>query len=111
MPKNIDKIIEEFILESSKILKDRLKKVILFGSYARGDYEKNSDIDIMLLTDCNEEELIKYRGIIRDVACDIELDNDVIISPIVKNIDKYKERIDVIPFYMNVEKEGVILRG
>lgn len=111
MPNKIDKIINQFISEVSNLLGNRLKKIILFGSYARGDYDKNSDIDIMILTDFNENEIAKYRIKVREVACDIELDNDIIISPMVRNIEQYNERIDVIPFYTNVQKEGVVLRG
>ena len=74
-----------------------------------GDYDKNSDIDIMILTDLNDKEIIEYRMKIRDMACDLELENDVIISPLVRNIEKYNERIDVIPFYINVQKEGVVI--
>jgi len=36
-----------------------LKKVIVYGSYARGDYQKNSDIDIMILVDADETEIKK----------------------------------------------------
>ena len=111
MPNKIDKIINQFITQVSNLIGNRLKKVILYGSYARGDYGKNSDIDIMILTDFNDEELAKYRIKIRDLACDLELENNIVISPIVRNIDKYNNRIDVIPFYMNVQKEGVVLRG
>ena len=111
MPNKIDKIINQFITQVSNLIGNRLKKVILYGSYARGDYGKNSDIDIMILTDFNDEELAKYRMKIRDLACDLELENNIVISPIVRNIDKYNNRIDVIPFYMNVQKEGVVLRG
>ena len=111
MPNKIDKIINQFISEVSNLLGNRLKKIILFGSYARGDYDKNSDIDIMILTEFNENEIAKYRIKVREVACDIELDNDIIISPMVRNIEQYNERIDVIPFYTNVQKEGVVLRG
>jgi len=46
---------------------------------------------------------------IREIACDIEFDNDVVISPLLRNINKYNERIDVIPFYINVNKEGIVL--
>lgn len=74
-----------------------------------GDYDKNSDIDIMILTDLNDKELIEYRMKIRDLACDLELENDIMISPLVRNIEKYNERIDVIPFYSNVQKEGVVI--
>ena len=111
MPNKIDIVLKQFIEELSKLLGNRLKKVILYGSYARGDYDKNSDLDIMILTDLTEEELIKYRMKIRDIACDLEFDNDIVISPLVRNIEKYNNRINVIPFYMNVQKEGVVLHG
>lgn len=111
MPNKIENVIDQFILEVSKLIGKRLKKVILYGSYARGDYNENSDVDIMILTDFNDEELEKYRVKIRDLACDLEFENDVIISPIVRNIEKYNNRINVIPFYMNIQKEGVVLRG
>ena len=111
MPNKIDIVLKQFIEELSKLLGNRLKKVILYGSYARGDYDKNSDLDIMILTDLTEEELIKYRMKIRDMACDLEFDNDIVISPLVRNIEKYNNRIDIIPFYMNIQKEGVVLVG
>ena len=111
MPNKIDNILKQFIMETSKMLGNRLKKVILYGSYARGDYNKNSDIDIMILTDLNDNELVEYRIKIRDLACDLELENDIIISPIVRNIEKYNNRINIVPFYMNVQKEGVVLHG
>lgn len=111
MPNIINQITEKFISEVSKLIGTRLKKVILYGSYARGDFDQNSDIDIMILTDFNDEELKDYRMKIRDIACDIEEQYDVVISPIVRNIDKYNARTNVIPFYINVQKEGVVLHG
>ena len=100
------------MLKRKKVeLKYNEKKIILYGSYARGDYNANSDLDIMILTDFTEEELVEYRMKIRDIACDIELENDIVISPVVRNLEKYNERINVIPFYTNVQKEGVVIRG
>lgn len=109
MPDKESKEIKKFVNKIQKILKNRLKKVILYGSYARGDFNKNSDIDIMILTDLNEEEIEEYRDQISDVAYDIELDTGVILSPVIKNIEKYNIRTGFIPFYKNVQKEGVIL--
>ena len=51
----------------------------------------------------------KYRDKISDIAFDIELEKGVIISPVIKNIDKYNANINVIPFYINVHKEGVVI--
>ena len=111
MPNSTNKILDKFVSEVQKILGNRLKKIILYGSYARGDYNQNSDIDIMILTDLNFEEIEKYRDEISDIAFDIELEKGVIISPIIKNIDQYNARINIIPFYSNVQKEGVVLIG
>ena len=111
MSNKIDKILKQFIEEVSNLLGKRLKKVILYGSYARGDYNQNSDVDIMILTDLDEQEIVKYRMKIRDMACDLELENNIVLTPLVRNIKKYNERVDIVPFYMNVQKEGVVLHG
>ena len=63
----------------------------------------------MILTDLDDEEIEEYRDKISDVAFNIELEKEISISPIVKNIDKYNARVNVIPFYMNIQKEGVEL--
>ncbi len=78
-----------------------------------GDFNESSDIDIMILTDLTDEEIEKYRTKIIDYAWKIEYSNDFVIdiSPKVRNIDKYNKRINVIPFYMNIQKEGVVLHG
>ena len=49
IPENVNNAIKEFINGVKKILGDRLKKIILYGSFARGDYNDSSDIDIMIL--------------------------------------------------------------
>lgn len=109
MPSSINKILVEFNNQVRKILGNRLKKVILYGSYARGDYNEKSDVDLMLLTDLTFEEIEKYRDDVSDIAFDIELETGIIISPVIKNIDNYNSRINIIPFYKNVQMEGVVL--
>ena len=111
MPNNIQKILNDFLEEIKIILGNRLKKIVLYGSYARGDYNKSSDIDIMILTDLTDEEIVEYGERIWDFAYDIELKNDVLISPLIKNIDKFNYWLEALPFYMNVQKEGVVLVG
>ena len=44
-----------------------------------------------------------------DFAYDIQLENNVIISPLIKNINKFNYWLEFLPFYMNIEKEGVVL--
>ena len=111
LPEQINNAVQEFIKGVMDILGDRAKKIILYGSYARGDYNESSDIDIMILTDLNDNEIIEYRNKIWEYAYDIEWDNnfDITLSPLVKNIDKFNYWLEALPFYMNVQKEGVVL--
>ena len=51
MPERINVIMYKFAQQIRSIFGDSLKKVVVYGSYARGDYQKNSDIDIMILVD------------------------------------------------------------
>ncbi len=109
MPNSINMVLNEFKVKVKEILGDRVKKIILYGSYARGDYNNNSDVDIMILTDLNFEEIEKYRDDISDIAFEIELKTGIMLSPIIKNAEEYSIRIKYIPFYKNVNKEGVII--
>ena len=111
IPNEVSEIINQFVAEVNKILGDRVKKIILYGSYARGDFNEGSDIDIMILTDLTDDEIVTCRSKIYHVAYDIEFDNnfDIALSPIVKNIDKFNYWLDALPFYINIQKEGVVL--
>ena len=111
VPQRINNIIEEFVQGVNKILENRVKKIILYGSYARGDYNKSSDIDIMILTDLTDDEMYDYFVKISDMAYDIECENnfEIALSPLIKNIDKFNYWLEALPFYMNVQKEGVVL--
>lgn len=111
LPIKIENIVDEFVKKANEILGDRVKKIILYGSYARGDYNESSDIDIMILTDLKDEEYYEYFSKISDMAYDIEFDNnfDIEISPVIKNIDRFNYWLEALPFYMNVQKEGVVL--
>ena len=111
MPKNIQKILDEVIQEIQKILGNRLKKVMLYGSYARGDYTKKSDIDIMILTDLTDKEISEYSKKIWEKCAEIEIDTGIVISPLVRNIENFEAWSEAKPFYANIINEGVVLIG
>jgi len=111
MSEKTDRVINEFVNGVYAMLGDRVKKIILYGSYARGDYNEHSDIDIMILTDLTNDEILEYRTKVSDFAYDIELENNVMFSPLIKNIDRFNYWLDVQPFYQNVLREGVVMYG
>ena len=102
-------LVKRYVELLSKIYGEHLKTVILYGSYARGDYTENSDIDIMVLLDLSDMDIKKYRHELSGMTYDFNMDYDLDIKPIVKNKEHFNKWVDVYPFYTNIEKEGVKL--
>ena len=46
---------------------------IVYGSYARGDFNFQSDVDIMILVQSSEDEIKKFENDVYDCAFDLEL--------------------------------------
>lgn len=78
-----------------------------------GDFNKDSDIDIMILVDLKDKEFEEMYDKVVECAYDIEANNnfEIHLSPLLKNIDKFNYWLDTLPFYMNVQKDGVVLNG
>ena len=96
-------------------LHDRLKNifpqeqfdVILFGSYARNDADDGSDIDVMFLADSSRETIQEKQWQIGNIAAEVLMDHGIVVSPIVENRAYYHANVDLLPFYKNVQREGV----
>lgn len=96
------------IVTSMKIIFDKnLRQVLLFGSYARGDQEEYSDMDIMVLVNLTDEEVKKYNDAIIDLMSDISLKYGVLPTIIGKNYDHFYHWVPYLPFYRNVRAEGI----
>lgn len=114
MSDNIKRLFDEYINGLISVIGKNLKQVILYGSYARGDYKNNkeqSDIDIMILVDVSEEEIKSIQKKVLDYSYDIDLKYNVLLSPIVESVKNYNDRVRYMQFYKNIEKEGVLLNG
>ncbi len=85
------------------------EEMILFGSFARGDNEEGSDIDIMLLVDASREEIASKNWQIGDAAAELLLMYGVVVSPIVENREYFQKNLNYLPFFRNVDQEGVRL--
>ena len=109
MPVHISDIMQDFAKSVRKMLGDSLDSVIVYGSYARGDYSELSDIDVMLLVSLGEEEIKEISDQISDLAFDFMMKYGVDISPVITNIEHFNYWVDNLPYYRNVRDEGVRL--
>lgn len=109
MPVHISDIMQDFAKSVRKMLGDSLDSVIVYGSFARGDYSELSDIDVMLLVSLGEEDIKKISDPISDLAFDFMMKYGVDISPVITNTDHFNYWADNLPYYRNVRDEGVKL--
>ena len=104
-------VLFQYVNRIHEIYGSELKAVILYGSYARGDYTESSDIDIMILVDMSDIELKSYGEKLSYMTYDFNLDHDIDIKPIAKSEEIFNKWVVNYPFYSNIHKEGVILYG
>lgn len=85
-------------------------RIILYGSQARGDNTDGSDIDILVIVDEPREALYKLKKAIWKYTNDISLQQDEVISLILKNSQDYYKMRNTL-FYQNIAKDGIELYG
>ena len=107
----VNAVIQEVLQASKETLGDRLERVILFGSYARGNFVDESDIDFCIIANVPREEATKWRRDINKRMPGIDLEYDLLVSLHIINSDMFKQYYPVLPFYQNVLQEGVELYG
>ena len=81
MPIAIKLLLDQYIEILQKIYGNHLKTVILYGSYARGDYKADSDIDIMILLDLSDMDIKQYRHELSGETFDFNMDHGLDIKP------------------------------
>ena len=110
-----DKKMKQMLADVEKRMRDlfyqNLDAIILYGSYARGDFTDDSDVDIMVLVDEKEDDLKKHDDKITDIMVDLSLKYDIVISLYVQSVQNYNKYVKMLPFYKNVQKDGIRVYG
>lgn len=109
MPKQIEELLKVYRGELESATDYRIKKVILYGSYARGDFQPDSDIDVMVLVDTDREGVSALEKKICDVTYDFNDEYGTDIMPVVQSNTHFDYWKKADMFYRNVEKDGVII--
>ena len=102
-----ERVRNEFVTGVLKIIENRLVKIVLYGSVARGKDTEGSDIDIALVMHGKLDSDTEDR--LSDFVVDMNLKYDKVFSVIDIDADHFRTWMEVLPFYQSVEKEGIVL--
>ncbi|VVB87746.1 Nucleotidyltransferase domain protein [uncultured archaeon] len=109
MKRNINDI-EEILKRAKSILQKiygtRLKGIILYGSYARGDAVEGSDIDLIILLDNMQNPIDEIERCSKEIH-QLDFVYDTLISIIPFDLKQYNTRR--LPIILNAKKEGILI--
>ena len=103
---DIQQILDEIIERVEEFYGERLKTLILYGSYARGDATDDSDIDLIILLKGMRdtcEEILRFSQCLGD----LELRYDTLISILPFDVVEYEQKH--LPVVLNAKREGIIV--
>lgn len=80
--------------------------IMLYGSYARGDFSDESDVDLVAVVRGTRLELQEKLKRVWDMSAELGLDNDIVISPTVIPYDDFMKYQKTLPYYRNISGGG-----
>ena len=106
MPQRVAQALQELQEFLMAVYGPRLKGIYLYGSFARGDFRRDSDVDVLiaLAGEVNPSHEIDRIG---DRVADICLAHNVLIATFPVAEGWLQERKS--PLFENVRREGIIL--
>ena len=103
----VNDVVRKICQEIAVLLPRDHVEAILFGSYARGDADAGSDIDVLVLVDSSRQKISDINWKIGSLAADFLVNEGIVVSPIVENRDYYLSNAEVLPFFRSIQYEGV----
>lgn len=98
---------EELVQGLTDIFRNNISMIILYGSVARGDATGESDIDIAIVVRSQMDDVTKRRFL--SWAADMDIRYERVFSIVDIQESNMKKWEDLLPFYQNVKREGIIL--
>jgi predicted nucleotidyltransferase len=102
--------LEELVDRLYRQYEDDLQRVVLFGSKARGDFDEESDLDVLIILKLPQAGYWRrWREIVR-IASDLDLEFNVILSLLIRDEVDYAQmqQWDLL-IHRNIHQDGVEL--
>ena len=106
MNDKLSQLLSELRARFEQVYGERLLRLLLFGSQARGDAEIGSDVDVMVVLqgEVRAADEIERTG---EIAADLSLQFNTVLSCLFISAERFdRERS---PLLLNVRREGIVV--
>ena len=103
----LNDILQKAVRGLKEIYGGKLLSVILYGSYARKDYDSESDIDIAAIVDVERENAYDCSDRLASLMSDISLEYGCLVMFDILPEAEYEKYREALPYYRNIDKDGI----
>ena len=108
---NLYNLLNEIEDGLKQIYGDKLRKIILYGSYAREQEANGSDLDLMVLLDLPDKEIEGTNEEVLELTIDLTTRYGIFISIVKNNVNFFNEWVDTLPYFKNIISDGIDIYG
>lgn len=90
-----------------EIFGDKLEKLLLYGSYAKGEARPESDIDLFIVVNIAPEDLVTSHRKVSDFTSSVDLEHGVLLNTILRDLETFQEQRNSNPFLVDVLATGI----
>lgn len=108
---DLKQVLEKYVENLKTIYGADLLQVSLFGSYARGDYDSDSDIDILVIIKGSKYKISDYNDKLCDMSVNFNMEHNIWIQVIDMDSEYFYKWRNTSMFLRNVKDDEVRLYG
>lgn len=105
MKSGVDPVVREFVAQLRQRLGDHVRRVLLFGSRARGDAREDSDYDMLVVVDHRTPDV---RATILEIEHGLMDRHGVLVATVLRSEEEWRQG-QGLPLACNIAREGVAL--
>lgn len=100
-------ILQELVEGILRTMPEQPDRIVLYGSVARGTQTEESDVDVALIMNGQLDNQTEDK--LSDFIVDMNLKYEKVFSVIDIDVEQFRKWENILPFYKNVKKEGIVL--
>ena len=105
----LNELLETLYRKFGQTIGEDFIEMILYGSFARGNFDNESDLDLAIIVNRDRERLKEYQRMLISAISEMSLQYDILISVNYIPLSEFEEYKEILPYYRNIDREGVRL--